>query len=275
MFSTASANAHSFLKYHSHSQGESPNFARPRANECDNNGFRSADVIGTPCESCQAKSLVRWAKELGCRVRTPMFCVTGGAFVTVIVGSNEAIENGLTEVSPIDLFSDPTDALMQTGRVWFVLHTKSRQEKAVADQLQKFKIKHFLPIIEIERRYGHRTRLIEKPLFPSYVFMHGTTDERVQALSTNRLANVIEVRDQALLVRELKQVQKAVGAGITLDPYAFLHVGHWVRVRSGPLMGLEGRVEDRRHAHRLVLQIETLGQAMSLEIDADLLEPMD
>lgn len=195
--------------------------------------------------------------------------------MTVTIGANEAIEAGLTEVSALDMFSDAAEPLTQTDRMWFVLHTRSRQEKALAEQLQKFSIEHFLPIVQIERRYGHRMRIVEKPLFPSYLFMHGSREDRAQAMTTNRIANVLDVPDQQMLVRELKQIQAAISSGITLDPYAYLHVGHWVRVRSGPLMGLEGRVEDRRKAHRLVLQVQVLGQATSLEIDADLLEPMD
>jgi transcription antitermination factor NusG len=199
--------------------------------------------------------------------------------VTVIATANEAHDAGLTHVTPCDLFSDAAasvaDPAVQTDLGWYVLHTRSRQEKALAEQLHKFSIEHFLPLVEIERQYGHRRRLVERPLFPSYVFMRGTREDRAQALTTNRIANVLEVQDQVMLARELQQVRAAIAAGVTLDPYAFLHVGHWVRVRSGPLMGLEGRVEDRRKAHRLVLQVEVLGQATSLEIDAELLEPMD
>ncbi len=195
--------------------------------------------------------------------------------MTATVTANEAHEAGLTQVTPHDVFSDASEHTTRTDRGWFVLHTRSRQEKALADQLNKFSIEHFLPIVKIERQYGHRTRLVEQPLFPSYVFMLGTREDRAQAMTTNRIANVLEVQDQATLTRELKQIRAAIASGVTLDPYAFLHVGHWVRVRSGPLMGIEGRVENRRKAHRLVLQVEVLGQATSVEIDAALLEPMD
>ena len=195
--------------------------------------------------------------------------------MAVTIGTNEAIEAGLTEVSALDVFSDAAEPSLQTDRVWFVLHTRSRQEKALAEQLQKFSIEHFLPLVQIERRYGHRVRIVEKPLFPSYLFMHASREDRARAMTTNRIANVLNVPDQQMLVRELRQIQAAISSGVPLDPYAYLHVGHWVRVRSGPLMGLEGRVEDRRKAHRLVLQVQVLGQATSLEIDADLLEPMD
>jgi transcription antitermination factor NusG len=158
---------------------------------------------------------------------------------------------------------------------WCVLHTKSRQEKAVAECLQALGIEHFLPTVTRCKQYGHRRRTVEHPLFPSYVFMRGGHSERLAAYDTQRIATVIPVKDQVRLERELDQIRMAVESGVDVDPYPYLKVGNWVRVRSGPLQGLEGIVEDRREIQRLVLQVHVLNRAVSLEIDGHLLEPLD
>ena len=72
--------------------------------------------------------------------------------------------------------------------------------------------------------------------------------------------------------RELTNLRLALEAGDRIDPYPFLKKGVRVEVTSGPLRGLEGLVEERCGVHRLILQIEMLGQAVSLEIDASQLE---
>jgi len=59
-----------------------------------------------------------------------------------------------------------------------------------------------------------------------------------------------------------------------LELYPFLRVGVRVEVRSGPLRGLQGLIEDRTRRNRLVLQVNMLGKAASLEIDGALLDPL-
>lgn len=151
---------------------------------------------------------------------------------------------------------------------WFVLHTKSRQEKCVADALGEQGVEHFLPLVKRTRRYGHRYRTVDVPLFPSYLFMHGSADDRAVALKTNRLARVIEVREASRFESEIRAIRSAIEAGAELDPCPYLDAGTPVRVVAGPLLGLEGLVESRQSIERIVLQIEVLGRAVSAEIDA-------
>jgi hypothetical protein len=74
---------------------------------------------------------------------------------------------------------------------------------------------------------------------------------------------------------ELRNLWLALGCGATLDPYPFLRLGRRVVVRAGPFQGLQGFVEERLTWDRLILAVEMLGQAVSLEIDGSLLDPMD
>jgi transcription antitermination factor NusG len=46
-------------------------------------------------------------------------------------------------------------------------------------------------------------------------------------------------------------------------------------VIAGPLLGLEGIVVETKGDARLVLQIDMLGQAASVEIDIEMVEPVD
>ena len=88
-------------------------------------------------------------------------------------------------------------------------------------------------------------------------------------------AQIIPVDDQKKLNTELKSLATAIDHEVPLDPYPYLVAGIRVVVRSGPLQGMEGIIESRAKQDRLVLQIDMLGQATSLEIDAALLDPLE
>ena len=157
---------------------------------------------------------------------------------------------------------------------WFVLHTKSRQEKIIAQTLNAMSISHFLPLIKRVCYYGRRKTSVEIPMFPGYLFLRGKSDDAYLADRTNRLAKIIQVLDQDLLNHELFNLHMAIQREAILNPYPLLAKGIWVEVRSGPFAGIQGQIEERTKNNRLILQVDTLGQAASLEIDTALLEPI-
>ena len=159
--------------------------------------------------------------------------------------------------------------------LWWVAHTKSRNEKALAHDLIGKNINYFLPMNWRVWRRSRRTLRSLLPLFTGYLFFCGEETERLELLRTNRVANIIEVSDQDLLLGELLQIEQALQAGAPLTPYKFLKAGQRCRVIAGPLLGLEGIVVTVKNITRLILQIDMLGQAASVEIDIDMVERLD
>ncbi len=158
---------------------------------------------------------------------------------------------------------------------WWVVHTRSRNEKALAHDLMSKNVSYFLPMSWKVRRRSRRTIRSFLPLFSGYLFFCGQEDQRVELLKTNRVANLIEVIDQETLLDELVQIAQALRSGAPLTPHKYLKAGQKCRVITGPLIGLEGIVVKTKNAIRLVLQIDMLGQAASVEIDIDLIEVLD
>ncbi|MHC5007636.1 MAG: transcription termination/antitermination protein NusG [Planctomycetota bacterium] len=170
--------------------------------------------------------------------------------------------------------ADPGAAIPGAAR-WHVIHTRSRQEKALARTLTAAGIEHFLPLIRCARFCGHRKRFVDEPLFACYLFLRGPKEATYLAVATKRVASVINVADQQRFVQELEQIRLALDSGADLSPYPYLEVGRRARVKGGPFQGIEGLIEKFPRPDRLVLQIEALGRATCLEIDAGLLEPVD
>lgn len=146
----------------------------------------------------------------------------------------------------------------------------------MAEHLRALGAEHYLPTARVRREYGRSGRTVDLPLFPTYLFVRCERDMLSDLLPSGRVSQVIEAPNQDRLVDELEQIRRAIDAGAeAFDPYPYLIRGRRVRVRCGAMRGVEGIVDDRRGVSRLVLNVETLGQATSLEIDADLLEPVD
>ncbi len=159
--------------------------------------------------------------------------------------------------------------------LWWVAHTKSRNEKALAQDLICKDISYFLPMSWKVRRRRSRTTRSLLPLFSGYLFFCGEENQRIELLRTNRVANLIEVKNQQRLVEELLQIEQALRAGAPLVPHKYLKAGQHCQVIAGPLADLQGIIVKTKNATRLVLRIDMLGQAASVEIDTDMIEILD
>ncbi len=156
--------------------------------------------------------------------------------------------------------------------IWRVAHTKSRNEKALAWQMKRTGIQYFLPMSwKVQKKRARTTRSL-LPLFTGYVFFCGGENSRLEVLKTNRVANIIEVKDQQKLVEDLTPIELLLRKGASLEPHKYIKAGQKCRVIAGPLMGAEGIVSKSSRNTRLILQVDMLGQATSVEIDSELLE---
>jgi transcription antitermination factor NusG len=175
-------------------------------------------------------------------------------------------------IYPDDLLEETTS--LDTDRQWWVLHTKARQEKSVSRNLLSLEIPFYLPLIRKTSTRGGRKFHSRIPLFPGYVFMYGSEDERFRSLATNRIVRTLTVEDAEEFVHDLCQLRQLIEAEAPLTVESRLVPGNKVRVLSGSFAGVEGTVLDRRGQMRLLVAISFLQQGASVEIEDHLLEPI-
>ncbi len=158
------------------------------------------------------------------------------------------------------------------GSRWMAFYTLARREKDLMRKLEAAGVPFYSPLIR--RRLhsaGGRTRSSFLPLFPGYVFAKADEDQRRTALATNTVARWIPIVDERMLMDDLRAIKRLVDSDKPLTPEARLEPGQTVRVRSGPLRGLEGAVVRRRGEDRLVIAVRFLNQGASIELeDVDL-----
>jgi len=152
-------------------------------------------------------------------------------------------------------------------RSWWVLYTKARQEKSIARDLLGHEIPFYLPLVKKTIVCRRRRFVSQIPLFAGYVFLYASEEERVRSLATNRISRVLTVDDPDRLRRELGQLRQLIASGAPLTMESRLVPGQRVRVRRGPLAGLEGTVLVRRGQTRLLVAVNFLQQGASVEID--------
>jgi transcriptional antiterminator NusG len=154
---------------------------------------------------------------------------------------------------------------------WFAVWTRSRHEQVVRDQLEKKKITSFLPTIPRWSRWKDRRKKIDWPLFPGYCFAQFDPSHALPILKCTGVVNIVsfEGKPAAIPAYELDSIRLLVGSELQFDPCPLIHEGMMVEVLHGPLRGVVGRLmrKDAHHA-RLVLSVDLIGQAVSVEVDA-------
>jgi transcriptional antiterminator RfaH len=159
-------------------------------------------------------------------------------------------------------------------RRWWTVYTKSRQEKALARHLIGHDIPFYLPLIPKDNIIRGRRVRSHIPLFAGYVFLFGNELERVTTLTTNRISRILPVVDQTQLIRDLANVHTLIEQDAPLAVERRLESGAMVRIKTGPLKGLEGVVVKRHGKTRLLVAVTYLQQGVSVEIDDCALEPL-
>jgi len=158
---------------------------------------------------------------------------------------------------------------------WYAVYTNVRHEKKVAQQLTDRSVDCFLALYKCVRRWKDRQKEIELPLFPGYVFVRTDLRDRLRILSVPGIVHIVGVLGRpAPLPEEEIQVLSRRPACARLEPHPFLSVGRRVRVRSGPMAGLEGILIRRKDRLRVVLSIDLIMRAVAVEVDEADIEPI-
>ena len=156
-----------------------------------------------------------------------------------------------------------------------VVQTKPRQEKALAQQMNRMGLWSVLPLVHTVRYYGRRKARVKLPLCPGYLFMRGDLDDAYRADRTGRVVTLVPVPDQDQLEEELWSIWMVLEGGGIPEPCHRIRRGTWVEVTSGPFVGVRGVVDEERAPDRLVLRVDLIGGAADLEIDRALLSRID
>ena len=158
---------------------------------------------------------------------------------------------------------------MGVSNSWFALWTRSRHEHVVRDQLALKGIEAFLPTVGRWSRWRDRKKRIDWPLFPGYCFARFAPDVRLRVLNCCGVVRIVSFDGEPAPIsdEEVGAIRQLVGSGLEYEIYPFLREGMAVEVVHGPLAGVVGRVVRKGPNTRLILSVNMIGAAVSVDVD--------
>jgi transcription antitermination factor NusG len=179
--------------------------------------------------------------------------------------SNTAVQvNNLLESSGLE----------KTGPHWYAAYTYARHEKQVSKQLRERQIDCFLPLYQSVRRWKDRRKEVEFPLFPGYVFVRFSELDRLRVLQVSGVAHLVTFNGKPAILddQEIESLRNGVAGGLPIEPHPYLQVGRRVRVKHGPLAGVEGFLVRRKDKFRVVISIDLIMRSIAAEVQISDLE---
>jgi transcription antitermination factor NusG len=161
-------------------------------------------------------------------------------------------------------------------QAWFAVFTSSHHEKRVSQHFMQQRIENFLPLYsEIHHWTNRRKVAVQLPLFPSYVFVRIDRRQRGRVLQVPGVLSIVGCGYEPTPLPDFEV--EALRSGLHLrnfEPHPYLVVGERVRIKAGPLEGMEGILLRKKSNLRVVLTVGLIRQSVAVEVDAGDVEPI-
>ncbi len=158
--------------------------------------------------------------------------------------------------------------MQQTEALWNVIYTKARAEKKMGEYCQSHNFEYYLPLRKEIKVYQRRKVEVWKPLFPGYIFVKYAPAARIKLLESKIIVKIIHVPDQQKFIREIKNLKMVLNLNPEISACPTLTEGTAVRIKEGPLMGIEGIIEKIKNRTRVIVSVSSIGQGVPIEIDS-------
>ena len=159
---------------------------------------------------------------------------------------------------------------------WFALYVRWRFERTVEECLKGKGYQAFSPFYKTTRKRSGRTKILDQPLFPGYVFCCFNPHKRLPILTTPGVVNILGSGNvpEPVNLSEIRSVQTVTDSGQQVQPWPFLQEGHKIRIEAGPLAGTEGTLLRLKNRFKLVVSITLLQRSMAVEVDQEMVRPL-
>jgi transcriptional antiterminator NusG len=156
---------------------------------------------------------------------------------------------------------------MRDAPAWYAVWTRSRHEQVVREQLEQKGLEAFLPTIRRWSRWKDRKKQVDWPLFPGYCFVRFNGQERLPVLKCAGVVNIVSFDGDIAPIpeQEIESIRRLVESDLQFDPCPLIREGAMVEVTHGPLKGVVGRLIRKGTHARLILSVDLIGQAVSVD----------
>ena len=163
----------------------------------------------------------------------------------------------------------------QGEKLWYAIYVRSRHEKNVHSALLNKEIESFLPVKTVIRQWSDRKKKVEVPLFRGYVFTRiDIRKDKFNILKTDGVVKFIGIGKNPSRIpdEQIHWMHMIVEKSDTVKNEKEIPIGRKVSVIAGPFKGLEGIVTRDGNQSRLVIVIESIMNAVSININPNYLD---
>ncbi len=159
---------------------------------------------------------------------------------------------------------------------WYAIHTRSRHEKRVAEQLRAKSLEAFLPIHRCRHKWKNGVLAdVELPLFPGYLFARAPVEDRGRLLQLPGVLGLAASNAHPTAIPESDmEALRLIAHSLGVEPHPFLNIGDRIRITAGPLTGLVGILTRRKQELRLVLSVQIIMRSVAVEVSEFDIEPI-
>lgn len=152
---------------------------------------------------------------------------------------------------------------------WFAILVKTGREKTANLLLENAGYECLLPVNRSTRRWSDRTKLVDVPLFPGYLFCRMNPHNRLTVLMTPGVIQIVGVGKTPVPVEEeeIAAIERAQTSGLSAMPWPYMQVGNVAQIVDGPLRGLTGIVVKIKSGVKLVLSVSLLQRSVAVEVE--------
>jgi len=172
----------------------------------------------------------------------------------------------------------PTPGSADQESNWYACRTRARAEKQVGRLLERAGVEHYLPLVELERKWADRTKRVGFPLFSGYTFARFPLKQLIDVVRTPGLVTIVSENGYPAPIRdaEMESVRRFIsgvdGTGETPAPEDWWEPGTPIVVRTGPFRGMRGFLLESRGRRRVAVKLDALKMAFSVEFGIEELE---
>lgn len=154
---------------------------------------------------------------------------------------------------------------------WYAIRVRSNFEKISSVALADRGVEVFLPTFQVSRRWSDRTRQMECPLFPGYLFSRIDMQNRLPVLTAPGIIQIIGAARTPIPVpdAQINALKAVLSSRLAFEPWPYGCVGERVVVKEGPLAGVGGTLVRVKRNLRLLVSVELLQRSVIVEVDAD------
>lgn len=151
---------------------------------------------------------------------------------------------------------------------WLVIYTRARSEKKIYDRLCRLGIDAYLPMQKVRKQWSDRKKWVHEPLFRSYLFVRIDPTEYQTVLMVEGVVRYIYFEGKPAIVpeKQIDDLRRLMNNEILLEYAPMVSKGERVAIRSGPMAGVEGVLQDFQGEKRVILQITGLEQALAIMV---------